>query len=659
MKKVRLYLVLLLLVILSGCGKTVLSIDVKSSVDVTKYFTILNRKLSKLCENNTKGRIHTTLIILTTASYKTDEVRVTFYSKNNETKEYVFKTNYPNEFEYNTELFNNIKKVICTKINENDNFTISRIMASGYNLSKGYTFFFSPGFQLNLSNSKIEGDYVNTNDFILFDKNQKIYIDKNRESPPPKEYIEICRELRNILENDYNWLNGEWNVKFILTSSHEYIRNHHFPLNYFVIYIPKSGYGDNFWFAFNQGKNIRTMLHEVLESNLIISCNYDYINTRFIREGLAELISEKIIEKIDWRAHLFLIYSKYENLKGVKKATVNLKKIKYSVPRNRQEYYSAAQYFWENLEDNHNLDIGRTIELFRERKKTSPLDKDEYEWNYITLLKIISEQVGMGVEDIENMLKIDIAEVKEFYINKYGFEDRYENMRLIWIRFPFERSKDMFFFIDKYEVSLKEYCEFLNTLDAEDSSRFYKGKEIAFCNNKWDVEKDMGNYPVTFVSYHGAQAYAKWAGKRLPTMIEWESAAGKAGNIMLMPNEKYSLEERKRITEKVFLSLFKYPWGNEWDPKKCNWDDGGQYDAYKGLSPIDSFPEGKSPYGCFNMVGNVWEYINSENINGNIHMGGCYKYEKSFQTTTSKIKGLTKVDVYSCVGFRCVKDIDN
>ena len=115
----------------------------------------------------------------------------------------------------------------------------------------------------------------------------------------------------------------------------------------------------------------------------------------------------------------------------------------------------------------------------------------------------------------------------------------------------------------------------------------------------WADEQWNGDgYPVVGVSWYEATAYVKWLAQttgltiRLPTEAEWERAArGADGRI--------------------------YPWGNEWDGNRLNycdancdlsWKDSAVNDGYAYTAPVDTYPAGASPYGAFDMAGNVWEW---------------------------------------------------
>jgi len=103
------------------------------------------------------------------------------------------------------------------------------------------------------------------------------------------------------------------------------------------------------------------------------------------------------------------------------------------------------------------------------------------------------------------------------------------------------------------------------------------------------IEHGYEEHPVVGVTWYGAQAYCKWrsaleeAEYRLPTEAEWEKAArGCLGR--------------------------RYPWGNDFAKEKCNTSE-----SLKGnTSKIGSYLDGKSPYGCLDMAGNVWEWCQDD-----------------------------------------------
>jgi len=105
----------------------------------------------------------------------------------------------------------------------------------------------------------------------------------------------------------------------------------------------------------------------------------------------------------------------------------------------------------------------------------------------------------------------------------------------------------------------------------------------------WEDGRPPGalrDHPVVYVDLDDARAYAAWAGKRLPTEMEWQYAA--AGP-----------EQRT------------WPWGNAWRPDRCNHASGK-------TTPVRAYPDGRSWAGCYDMCGNVWEWTESVRSDGQI-----------------------------------------
>ena len=193
------------------------------------------------------------------------------------------------------------------------------------------------------------------------------------------------------------------------------------------------------------------------------------------------------------------------------------------------------------------------------------------------------------------------------------------------------------FFMDRGPVTNARFAAFLKATGyaPKDASNFLK---------HWtDGRPPVGqeNHPVIWVDLEDARAFARWAGKRLPTEAEWQYAAqGTDGR--------------------------PYPWGTKMEPGRCN-------DKLNHTTPVDAYPAGASPFGALDMIGNVWQIMDDVYDNGvyryGIIRGGSYYapeksvwYVKSGPLAADRVQILLLIapglDRCATVGFRCVKDAE-
>ena len=148
------------------------------------------------------------------------------------------------------------------------------------------------------------------------------------------------------------------------------------------------------------------------------------------------------------------------------------------------------------------------------------------------------------------------------------------------------------YWIDRYLVTCGQYRHFMDDGGYQNKSWWSEAGWQWLQENPvsqpfyWDDSHLWDNYPVCGVSWYEADAYARYAGKRLPTEAEWEKAAG------------WDAKIGHRRT---------YPWGEEL-PNNVNCNCCSNIEQ---PTPVNNYPTGQSPYGLYDTLGNVWEWTSS------------------------------------------------
>jgi formylglycine-generating enzyme required for sulfatase activity len=184
------------------------------------------------------------------------------------------------------------------------------------------------------------------------------------------------------------------------------------------------------------------------------------------------------------------------------------------------------------------------------------------------------------------------------------------------------------FKIDKYEVTNRQYKKFVLAKNRLAPKHWRGG----------NYPQGQDDYPVVNVSWHDADAYCKWAGKRLPTEAEWEKVASSG--------EK-----------------FIYPWGRKFKHDRANTKE----ERFNAPTITGRYEKGVTKkFDCYDMAGNVSEwtaslyqpYADSSGYqvdqNMRVVRGGSFK-DKPFMATTIYRTKLKADAVYNNVGFRCVR----
>jgi formylglycine-generating enzyme required for sulfatase activity len=244
----------------------------------------------------------------------------------------------------------------------------------------------------------------------------------------------------------------------------------------------------------------------------------------------------------------------------------------------------------------------------------------------------------------EGMVKIPGG---SFIFRVRGTEIEGGSMNGVDVQYPWEDSPRRFhehamtikpFFIDKFPVTNAQFKQFLDATHytPRDPGNFLRDWKSGAYPQGWD------NRPVTWVSLEDARAYAAWAGKRLPHEWEWQNAA-------------QGTDART------------YPWGNDWNPVNVPTPDTGR--TMHGPESVGAHPQGTSPYGVQDLIGNVWQWTDEfedDHTRTAIVRGGSYYqpqgsiwYFPQAYRNDEHSKVLLMAPSYDRsggVGFRCVRD---
>jgi formylglycine-generating enzyme required for sulfatase activity len=274
----------------------------------------------------------------------------------------------------------------------------------------------------------------------------------------------------------------------------------------------------------------------------------------------------------------------------------------------------------------------------------TPLASYSHEWKVLPQQIVPIEAAKSASSAPAGMVKVPEA---DFLFKVSGIEIEGFNDIGVDVQYPWEDSPRRFhehpmhvtsFYIDKYPVTNAEFKKFL------DATHYHPKDDLNFLRDWKDGSYPTGweNKPVTWVSQEDARAYANWAGKRLPHEWEWQYAAqGTDGRL--------------------------YPWGNEWDGGAVPVPDKSR--TMRGPDPVDAHPQGASPFGVMDMVGNVWQWTEEfvdEHTRGGILRGGSYYQPQGsiwYFPQAYKLNEHGKLllvspsmDRSGGVGFRCVVD---
>ena len=216
------------------------------------------------------------------------------------------------------------------------------------------------------------------------------------------------------------------------------------------------------------------------------------------------------------------------------------------------------------------------------------------------------------------------------------------------------------YFIDQFEVTTSQYKKFIDGTGREAPEDKHR-PDLYPWKREGGFPPTLANHPVIYVSWFDADAYCQWAGNRLPSEAEWEKAArGTDGRI--------------------------WPWGNNFDPANANvreyWSKVYKPEKdnikdkrkdYAGTMSVGSFSGDVSPYGVFDLGGNVSEWTSSwyqaypestlkrrafGEVNRVVRGGASVLEGDLYGRSAHRTRAVIPEKKHRSLGFRCAKDAE-
>lgn len=249
----------------------------------------------------------------------------------------------------------------------------------------------------------------------------------------------------------------------------------------------------------------------------------------------------------------------------------------------------SRAWLWHWLvqhESQHCETITWVLQLHRQKVRPIPFWPKVSDWSLVSSVEVPPIQ-AMSLPD-QNMVHVEGG---RFLLGNNGLDALDNEKQAHWVQVDS-------FWIDRFPVTQGQYQKFIEAEGYRQPQYWSKEGWQWLQDNPvnhpthW-ISNGGEDHPVCGVSWYEADAYARFVGKRLPTEAEWEKAA--------------CWHPTQRDPHTFPICKRNYPWGNHApEADHCNY--GG---LNWGTTPVNQYSQGQSAYGCFDLLGNVWEWTHT------------------------------------------------